>query len=116
MWNYRASVIRVVDGDTVDIKVDLGFDILTNMRVRVLGIDTPEINAADPALRERAHAAKARVEGLLPPGTAVEITTEKDRREKYGRYLASIKLPDAADLAALLLQEGFAVAYDGGAR
>jgi micrococcal nuclease len=110
MWTYRAIIIRVVDGDTVDVRIDLGFSVLHEARLRLLGIDAPEMLARDPAERERARAATARLSALLPVGAAVTVTTQKDRREKYGRYLARI-VAGETDVCATLLAEGLVAAY-----
>jgi micrococcal nuclease len=110
MWQYRATIIRVVDGDTVDVRLDLGFQVLHETRLRLAGINAPEMLARDPAERERARAATARLTALLPIGTGVMVTTEKDRREKYGRYLARLTL-GGVDVGATLLAEGLVAAY-----
>jgi endonuclease YncB( thermonuclease family) len=84
----------------------MGMDVLYRARVRLAGINAPERGtlAGDAATRY--------VTDLLPAGT--EITVISHRREKYGRILGAIKLPDGRDLGALLLEAGHAVPYDGG--
>ncbi len=82
MFTYSATVYRVVDGDTVDLTVDLGFSVHTKQRFRLQRINAPEKNA--PGAAE----ATAALQGLLPVGAAVsEVVSRKD---KYGRYLAEI--------------------------
>lgn len=114
LYRYKAVCPHVVDGDTVDLDVDLGFAIHFNLRVRLLGVNTPELHAKDLAVREAAQTARKRVEVLLlgellakPPTLIIE--TKKDGQDKYGRYLARIYLPDGRCVNDLLLSEGLAV-------
>jgi len=114
LYRYKAVCTHVVDGDTVDLDVDLGFAIHFNLRVRLLGVNTPELHAKDPAVREAAQKARKRVEVLLlgellakPPALIIE--TKKDSQDKYGRYLARIYSPNGACVNDLLLAEGLAV-------
>lgn len=119
MWVYRCKVLRVVDGDTVDVDIDLGFDVwLRKARVRLAGIDTAELHAKDAAERARAQAAQARVASLLPAdGGFVELTVEKyGADEKFGRILGRLRTAAGFDVASTLLAEGHARAYDGGKR
>ena len=92
LWWRRAEYVRAIDGDTLEVKFDLGFGIMLEHRyahIRLLGINTPELNASDPAVRERANAAKADLESLCA-GRRLMVQTFKDSREKYGRYLGQI--------------------------
>lgn len=117
MYEYRATCLEVIDGDTIRAHVDLGFSTWhEERRLRLLGLDTPELHAKDSAVRLRAEAARDRVRGLLPVDATFTVRTVKDRQEKYGGYLASITLDDGTDLNALLLREKLAVPYSGGAR
>lgn len=112
MYNYRATIIKVVDGDTIHLEIDLGFDIRQKTTVRLFGINTPELRGDN---KEGGAKAKERVKELLPEGTIVRITTEKDRKEKYGRYLAIIYLNTSASeydtINNLLIGEGLAERY-----
>lgn len=116
-YDYRATVIRWVDGDTVDAKVDVGFYLSAALRFRLLGsnggVDTPELRAKDPAVRQAAMAAKARSLELAPAGGDVRMLTEK--ADEFGRWLARITLADGRDLGDVLLAEGLAVRYVRGA-
>jgi micrococcal nuclease len=103
LYEYRAQLIRVVDGDTVWLDVDLGFDVRRKDSFRLYGINTPEMNTAEGVT------AKARLEELLKPG-GITVTTEKDRREKYGRYLATLWV-SGANINRLLVTEGLAQEY-----
>lgn len=111
LYCYKATCIRVVDGDTLDLSLDLGFNIHMAHRFRLRGIDTPEIFGVpkESAGFERGQAAKARVQELLM-GHDLEVKTEKDRTDKYGRYLATIVV-DGVDVGQTLLNEGLASQY-----
>lgn len=119
MYEYAAEIIKVIDGDTVDVDIDLGLDVHRRERIRIMGVDAPEINAAGP----EGEAARDWLRKYLLPGDIVIIRTVKDRKEKYGRYLASIQAAPAAwqhempiDIATELINAGHARAYSGGAR
>lgn len=113
MYEYQASLIGVVDGDTIDVWVDLGFSIRIQQRLRLDGINTAEMRADDPGERARAQAAKARLAALLPPEFVVR--TRKDKREKFGRILAEIVVGERS-INRVLVEEGLAQPYDGGTR
>ena len=114
LFRYRATVVHVVDGDTLDLCVDLGFSIQTNMRVRLYGINTPELHAKDPA---PGLAAKAFLEGLLPVGTQLLLDSHKDAKEKYGRYLAELFIKDGdPSVNDQMVAAGHAERYFGGKR
>ncbi len=125
MHEYKAIVRRVVDGDTMDVTLDLGFDILYNNRIRLHGIDTPESRTRDLVEKKKGLAAKERVRELCPVGSSVIIKTTKDGRGKFGRILGEIFVKEVAGLPTmqktagysvnkLLVDEGHAVAYFGG--
>ena len=86
IYIYKADLIRVVDGDTVDLVIDLGFDTLRKERFRLYGVDAPEMNTAE------GKAAKAWLIGILGPYGAIYVQTiqleTKAKRDKYGRFLA----------------------------
>jgi len=112
MYQYKATLVKVVDGDTVDLAVDLGFDIVFNMRVRLNGIDTPEMHSPDPLERAKAILAKDHLSSLLV-GKSLTVNTHKDKKEKYGRYLADIMVGDL-DVVKDLLAGGHGIPYTGG--
>ena len=105
MYEYKASVERVVDGDTYDIAVDLGFNVCIKHRFRLNGVDTPE-TWRPKTEAERTHGEKATtfVRNLIE-GKVVTLLSHK--LGIYGRYDADIILPDGRDLATVLIAEGF---------
>jgi micrococcal nuclease len=108
MFEYKARVVRVVDADTLDVIIDLGFNVLTNQRVRLLGINAAEKNT------EMGKKAIDYVRFLLPLGTTVILQSEKDKKEKFGRYLARVFFPESKEcLNDVLVTKGLAVLYDG---
>jgi len=108
MFEYNARVVRVIDGDTLEVDIDMGFStVLHKEKVRLLGIDTPELRAKDLDERKRAQEAKAFVEELLPEGTEVVLRTKKDKKGKYGRYLADVWLDGNRHLTAILKENNF---------
>ena len=118
MYEYRVDIRRVVDGDTVDVDIDLGFGIwMKNERIRLYGIDTPESRTRDLEEKKRGLAAKDRV---------IEILNENDNKfllkshgvGKYGRCLGEIFVETLGDdsLQKTLINEGHGVEYNGGKR
>lgn len=107
-YTYRAICTRVIDGDTVQLTIDLGFRMTTEQRIRLLAVDTPELNDRDVSKRDQAKIAHARVEELLL-GETVTIATQK--ADSFGRWLARIELPDGSDLGETLVSEGLASRY-----
>lgn len=109
MYEYRATVLRVHDGDTVVLDVDLGFrNHIVEMPIRILGINAPEL--ATPAGKEAAAFAQE----LLPPGTVVMLSSDKDRADKYGgRWLGELALPDGRDFGGVMVHTGHALPWDG---
>lgn len=118
MYEYSASVVKVVDGDTLHLNVDLGCDVRLKMTVRLADIDAPEISTNEGKV------SKAFVEDWLESCTqGLTIKTVKDRREKYGRYLAFVYdtskldlVPEPLSLNEQLVNEGLAKSYTGGKR
>ena len=108
MYTYQARVTRVVDGDTFEADVDLGFYMTCRMRFRLLGYNAPELTG-----KEKAHGELARtvlMSMLLGPW-AVTIRTE--RGDSFGRWLASVELVDHSDAVSALIGGGWGVAWDG---
>jgi micrococcal nuclease len=113
-WVYKATFLKNYDGDTIDVTADLGFDTHLDMRLRLLGIDTPELTSADPNLRLKAQQARDFARQLLT-GQPLIIETVKDAKEKYGRYLARIWARGIC-LNDELVRLSLATPYSGGAR
>ena len=117
MFDYMVKVTRVVDGDTIDVSVDLGFDIWHNARVRMMGIDTPESRTRNLEEKALGLASKARLKELLK-GKKVKIVCSKEGKGKFGRILAEIvtieKDGTEININDQLIKEGHARPYYGG--
>jgi micrococcal nuclease len=115
---YEAKVDRVVDGDTVDLFIDLGFGIYHKVRVRLYGVNTPESRTTDLVEKAAGLAAKDYVSDWIQGHPSVFIKTVKDNTEKYGRILGYLYSDEkmTACLNDDLIDSGHAVAYFGGAR
>ena len=108
---YQAELERVVDGDTVDVTLDLGFDVkLHKQRVRLHGIDTPESRTRNLAEKKLGLAAKERLKELFVGRFKVKSLG----KGKYGRVLGIPYTEDGKDICQLLIDEGHAVEYYGG--
>lgn len=114
-YRRRAFVIRVKDGDTLEASLDLGHSIHFTTSIRVARVNCPESKSKNKAEKAAGLAAKAYVEDLLPGGTSIKVQTFTPA-DKFGRYLASVTLPDGTDLADMLLATGHAKPYSGGKR
>ena len=112
MFEYHATVLKVVDGDTIDVMVDLGMGVHRKERLRFSRINAWETRGEH---KEKGKLAKARVAELIPVGDKILIKTQKDKKGKYGRYIAEIFILDgviSVNLNDLLLNEGHAVVYN----
>jgi len=116
MYEYSAEVLRVVDGDTVDVLIDCGFSTFRKERVRLHGIDAPESRTRDKEEKVRGLAAKARLQELIKnTSKKVTIKTELDKKGKYGRILGVIwDKEKKKNFNMMLVSEGHAVKYLGG--
>ena len=119
MYEYRVKKVnKIVDGDTIDVDIDLGFDISFFSRVRLAGIDTPESRTTD--LKEKALGleVKEKIKKELAAAKDVVIKTEKpDSSEKYGRILGWIFLDgNTVSLNQQLIDQGYAWTYGGGTK
>jgi micrococcal nuclease len=126
MYEYKAIVDRVVDGDTIDVTIDLGFKTWKKVRVRMEGINTPESRTRDLEEKKKGLAAKARLQEILDYNNN-ECVLKVSGVGKFGRAIASVyvdTLSPASDKSSMteinvnkqLIEEGHAVAYDGGKR
>jgi len=108
MYEYKAKVHRIIDGDTVDVTIDLGFEMTTKQRIRLYGIDTPETRTRDLKEKARGKAAKARLLELLNECDR-QIVVRTTKRGKYGRILGKLLHPDTHEnFNQTLLKEGHA--------
>ncbi len=96
MYYYKAEVTRIVDGDTVDVAIDLGFSVSTKTRLRLYGINAPESRTRDKKEKKRGLAAKARLKELIDQNDGWVYMQSKEKG-KYGRYLANIYVPACQD-------------------
>tara|TARA_R100001594_G_scaffold126921_1_gene164362 strand:+ start:1645 stop:2025 length:381 start_codon:yes stop_codon:yes gene_type:complete len=123
MYTYKAKLDRVIDGDTIDAHIDLGFDVTIHKRIRLAGIDTPESRTRDLEEKARGLAAKEYLVTVLSSG---DFILESKEVGKYGRVLGTILLnaklngyetdEEYININDLLIEEGFAVKYDGGSK
>ena len=117
---YDVTVIKVVDGDTVDVDIDLGFGVtLKDERVRIMGIDTPESRTSDRVEDLFGEAAKARLKELMKEGGKLITTEDKhgeDMKGKFGRILGDFRVPDGRKVTEIMIEEGHCVPYFGGSK
>jgi len=112
MYEYKATVKRIIDGDSLVLDIDLGFYMFMNeTKIRLYGLDTPEMNSEDPLLRLQAIMATRYLYDNLQVGEKVTIKTVFDKREKYGRLLATIITKDGLNINEGLIQNKLAVSY-----
>ena len=116
---YDVVVLKVVDGDTVDVDIDLGFGVtLKDERVRIMGIDTPESRTSDKVEDLFGEAAKTRLKELMKNGAKLITTEDKhgeDMKGKFGRILGDFKV-DGKRVTEILAEEGHCVPYFGGSK
>ena len=127
MYDYRAKILRVVDGDTVDVDIDLGFGVwMHKERVRMMGIDTPESRTRDKVEKKFGLASKEYVKAYLPIGSMQVLKTEidksgEDKKGKFGRILGDFLVYDSEQdaqrkLTEIMIDQGYGVAYFGGSK
>ena len=123
MYRYNAKLDRVVDGDTIDAEIDLGFELTIKMRIRLGGINAPESRTRNLAEKKMGLAAKERLKEMLE-GSANEFELESTKLGKYGRVIGRIHISKLSGKDTItqvcvndkLVEEGYAVEYDGGKR
>lgn len=117
MYEYNAIIKRVVDGDTVDVDIDLGFDVvLTNQRIRLYGMDTPESRTRDPIEKVFGKMAKEFLEEKL--GETCTLRSKVDKRGKFGRILGEFVVYDHNEdremtVNEIMIRDNLAVPYHG---
>jgi len=113
MYEYRCKVSRVVDGDTVDVDIDLGFGVwLHKERVRIIGIDTPESRTRDKVEKRFGLLAKEFVEDFFKIGDVILTTKKYDAKGKFGRILGDFKC-NGRTLSKVMIEMHHAVEYHG---
>jgi len=116
---YDVVVLKVIDGDTVDVDIDLGFGVmLKDERVRIMGIDTPESRTSDRVEDLFGEAAKSRLKELMKNGAKLITTEDKngeDMKGKFGRILGDFKV-DGRLVTEIMIEEGHCVPYFGGSK
>ena len=123
MYNYNAKCIRVVDGDTIDAEIDLGFDVKIKKRIRLAGINARESRTRNKVEKKLGLAAKERLIEMLD-GAANHFELESQELGKYGRVLGRLLIDKIAGKDVItkvcvndcLVKEGHAVEYNGGKR
>ena len=111
MYEYKCEVKRVVDGDTVDVIIDLGFSILYSTRVRLYGIDTPESRTRNKDEKVRGFLSKDYLKEWLDQGGVI-IRTYRDKKGKFGRVLGEMVV-GGRNIKLLMVEESLAVKYEG---
>ena len=113
MYRYKVSLVKVVDGDTVDVDIDLGFGMTyKKQRVRMLGIDTPESRTRDLVEKKFGKASKAHLKSILESGGIQLVSHDKG---KFGRILGELFIGDSSySINQQMIDEHHAVAYTGG--
>ena len=123
MYRYNAKLDRVVDGDTIDAVIDLGFEITIKKRIRLGGINAPESRTRNLAEKKAGLASKERLKELLE-GSANEFELESTKLGKFGRVIGRLHISKLSGKDTItqvcvndkLVEEGYAVEYDGGKR
>jgi micrococcal nuclease len=113
MYTYSCKILRIVDGDTVDVDIDLGFGVwMHRERVRMYGIDTPESRTSDPEEKVYGKLSKQFVKDNLPIGSMQTLVTHKDKTGKFGRILGDFLIEDKS-LGDIMVDKSLAVRYNG---
>ncbi len=114
MYQYKAIITKVVDGDTVDVDIDLGFEVwLRNQRIRLYGIDTPESRTSDKVEKVFGNLAKEKILSFCPVGAKIVLQTKADdSRGKYGRILREL-IVDDVNVNQYMVDNSYAVEYFG---
>jgi len=113
MYEYNCTVTRVVDGDTIDVILDLGFSVLHKCRVRLYGIDTPESRTRNKDEKARGKLAAKYLEDSIKNGTEIILRSKlKDSKGKYGRVLGEIVV-DNININQSMIEKYLAVRYTG---
>ena len=113
MYRYKVEVTRIVDGDTVDVDIDLGFGMTyKKQRVRMMGIDTPESRTRDKEEKRFGLLSKKYLQDHYPVGSMAILRTHKDKTGKFGRILGELVWEDST-INKIMVDEHYAVLYNG---
>lgn len=114
MYRYKVSIVKVVDGDTVDVDIDLGFGMVyKKQRVRMLGIDTPESRTRDLVEKKFGKASKKHLKGMLEAAESIELVSHD--KGKFGRILGDLFIgSNETSVNQQMILDHHAVAYTGG--
>ena len=113
MHEYKARIIKIVDGDTIKCDIDLGFDIvMANQTIRLYGVDTPESRTSDKEEKYYGNISKQFLKDYCPKGTWIILRTHLDKKGKFGRILGELIVNDT-NLNKALIEENLAVEYFG---
>jgi micrococcal nuclease len=112
MYEYKCHVSRIIDGDSIEASIDLGFGIMFNSKVRLYGIDTPESRTRDEDEKVRGLLAKQYLESKINSAKQVIIQTEKDAKGKFGRVLGRL-FADEININQSMIDNHLAVEYFG---
>ena len=113
MHEYKTKIRRIVDGDTVDVDIDLGFGmILSKQRIRLYGIDTPESRTRDKEEKFYGKLAAQFLKDQCKKGSCITLKTYLDKKGKYGRILGEI-IVDDVNINQLMVEQHMAVEYHG---
>ena len=119
MYEYKVNIVKIVDGDTVDVDIDLGFGMwIKDERVRMMGIDTPESRTRDKVEKKFGLASNQRLKSMLGKKGILKTQVNKkgeDMKGKFGRILGDFVVDDKM-ATEILVEEGYAVAYFGGSK
>ena len=115
MFEYNAVIVKIVDGDTVDVDIDLGFSVwLKKQRVRLYGLDTPESRTRDKEEKKYGLLAKAKVLEHCPIGSKIKVKTQKGKSKgKYGRILGELISDKSVNVNKFLIDNNYGVDYHG---
>ena len=117
MYEYRCKIVKIIDGDTVDVDIDLGFGVwMHKERIRLYGIDTPESRTRDLNEKKYGLIAKGWIEKFMPVGSMQTLITQKDKSGKFGRILGKFRVNDGSYDIILndwMISNHHAVAYYG---
>ena len=113
MYTYKEKLDRVIDGDTIDVNIDLGFDISVHKRIRLAGIDTPESRTRNLEEQARGLLSKQYLKDMCPVGSTIRLISHS--KGKFGRILGEIFTKDSeTSINKIMCDEGYAVEYFGG--